>query len=358
MIGSTTSASRVALIPNSPPQGHSVSIVHNTNGFVWLTTPGHGPLFSYHYHLWTTPGCFSCPLLLLQLRLGHTASASSIVPFWCSKKSSGERLFSWHRDTNVYRSYVDNLQHEKFVFVDFFRPGDSVHVRGTRLGMFCVPGLAMFASMLKNGTQSVSLKHKALYPQSCQTLSADSSSYGCYIDIYMFRLFHPLLLTSFTGFILYRTMFIPRLAMVLPDQPEERTLLTLKRRYSDMDCIHYILRTRLRENMATPSRKPCRRRSPAWSSTDHESPSTRRVTSIRNTASQVTMAPHPKRDPFFTVRHQLSVARHNLERNMDNVQLSIYRRHLIGYSAHDFLLCPHLQVSNQHHAMYKNGQFW
>lgn len=152
--------------------------------------------------------------------------------------------------------------------------------------------------------------------------------YHCFI----FTLFRRLVRASYTGIVFNATTYSPRISMVVADQPEERSLLALKRRDSDMECSHCTLRTRLREEQSCSGTL-----SAPSSSSDNESSHTprRRVMSRRNTDGDLSSVRLPERDPIRTVRHQLDITIHNKTRHLPPSELLRARRHLIEHSAHE-----------------------
>lgn len=128
--------------------------------------------------------------------------------------------------------------------------------------------------------------------------------------------------------------------MLVTDQPEEGTMLALKRREYDMDCYHCTMRTRVREKQSTSGPDSG---SGTSSSINTGSVRSRRRVSHRSTYDELPVHRHCQRDVVKTVRYQLDLALHNTNRHLPHSQLLSACRHIIAHSAHD--LPPPLQTS-------------
>lgn len=119
--------------------------------------------------------------------------------------------------------------------------------------------------------------------------------------------------------------------MVVAHQPEERTLLCLNRRDSDMEWSHCVLASSLRSTSHVPNRP---RDGSSWEEDPIRQP--RRRISIGNTAGQLCQNRHGERDPSVTVKHQITLSLHQRDRILCTAQLAQSRQHVISFSAHDF----------------------
>lgn len=122
--------------------------------------------------------------------------------------------------------------------------------------------------------------------------------------------------------------------MFVADQPEDRTVLALKRRDSDMDFTHYILQSIIRNVQDLPQRLPL-----SSSSDDDTTRTTRRRVSIRNQTGHLCLVRHRQRDPTVTVRYKLRAAIHNIHRTIPSSELDV-KHHLIAYVDHEFPPAP------------------
>ena len=118
--------------------------------------------------------------------------------------------------------------------------------------------------------------------------------------------------------------------MFVCDQPEERTILCLKRRDSCMDCTHCVLPTKLQGCSQTLQY------SSDAASSDEDAPRTARRQSIRNSAGERSTRSFPKRSPSKTVGCQLSLGVHATCRHLDAREVKAARDHLINHSAHEY----------------------
>lgn len=150
---------------------------------------------------------------------------------------------------------------------------------------------------------------------------------------FLFLLFKLLIEASYTGTVVNGCTYYPRICMLITDQAEERTLMSLKRRDSDMDCSRCVLQYCL------SSAQSQRHRSGMSSFSDDGSVgayTSSRRRSFRNVAGQLSYTPNSKRDPNVTVKYQLSVSLHGRNRHLFSSDVAEYRRHLVSHSEHDF----------------------
>lgn len=118
--------------------------------------------------------------------------------------------------------------------------------------------------------------------------------------------------------------------MFVADQPEEWTILALKRRYYHIDFTDCILQSRIRNLQDRPQRLPLS------SSSDHGSTRpTRRRVSIRNQTGQLCPVLYRQRDPTVAVHYQLRASIHNIHRTIPSPELADVKHHLISYNSHE-----------------------
>lgn len=285
-------------------------------------------------------GCFRCPVFILRSLLTNTTTPTSLIPFTEYTDSNGNRIYSSPWDSRIYESYNASVNHGHVVLMDMYSDGTT---------------------MSKSGTQSltfVRVSLSSLHPHSEQwhtiRIAPTSSSIPTALPLqrrrqlklqllhwFMFRIFRTTTLASFSGIIVHCSTFYPRIAMLIADQPEERTLMSLKRRYSDMDCSHCMLRPRIRSY--GPLLSYVRQEwsisvasSDGTSSNDAERPRVTRGTSHRNIVGQLCPTRHKERDVITTITHQLNFATHMTRRHLSHVDVSKARLYLVSHSAHDF----------------------
>lgn len=144
----------------------------------------------------------------------------------------------------------------------------------------------------------------------------------------IFVLFKRLIQSSCNEVVVGGTTYVPLISMLVADQPEEHTLVFLKRCDSDMDCTYFVLRSTLRTDHLQ-----LQAQLQANSSDDDATRPTRRRASLQNTSAHLALSDGPKRDPTITVRHQLSVFLHNSHRHLNNARQEKARPHLISDSS-------------------------
>lgn len=135
---------------------------------------------------------------------------------------------------------------------------------------------------------------------------------------------------------------LPRIDICTADQPEERTILCLKRRDYFMHCSHCTLLTRVYASTVQSSNGPYREQSvPSTASAQLTSNGdanpvriTRRI--APNNSVQLSDGSHPQRDVCVTLRHQLILAKQNQSRRLDTYSISHYILFAISNRAHDF----------------------
>lgn len=123
--------------------------------------------------------------------------------------------------------------------------------------------------------------------------------------------------------------------MFIGDQPEERTVLCLKRRDYNMDCMHCQLPRRLK-TQSQPTQSL-----PVLSDDDRDNdvapPPRNFPISITNSVAQLSSVKQPERDPSHTFLNHLNIGKQTQSRYMSSAQLSTTRYHLITQSAHELL---------------------
>lgn len=148
---------------------------------------------------------------------------------------------------------------------------------------------------------------------------------------FTFPMFEPLLQASYNGFSVNVLTHIPRLSLFISDQPEQRTLMYLKRRDSDVEFTHCVIPSRLGSAQTQRSAHSL----PSSSDEDNTARNTRRA-SVRNIQAQLYLIRFSDRDRSYIVRHKLQYSLHNIHRNMNSVHLAQSRRHIITHSFHNF----------------------
>lgn len=147
---------------------------------------------------------------------------------------------------------------------------------------------------------------------------------------FLFLHFKPLIKAYYKGTVQNGCTYFPLVAMLVDDQPEERTLLSLKRRDSDMDCTHCMLRSRIG---GTQHRHQTQVVS---SSSDEHVTAPRRHCSVCNTVGKLSFIRTCERATCGTVHHQLFVSLHSFHRHLEANQFADVRCHLVGHSAQYF----------------------
>lgn len=274
-----------------------------------------------------TTGCYRCPPQLLRSLLA--SRNCSIIPFAESRNGDGQRLYSTPWNTDVYKSYTTALVFGQVLLVDYFSDSATLSKPGTQ------------------GENFMRIRFSNLHPYSEQwsTISIAPNTQSIPVSFpserrraLKLQLFHrflymvlmALLSASFSGAVINNATFFARVGMIVADQPEERTLLCLKRRDSDMDCTHCVLPSRIR-SMAS------RHRSTVSSSDDDSVSPSRRRTSIRNGMAHTSIRSYPERNPVATVHHQLLLAQHRRDgTDVSSALLAEARQHTISHSAHEY----------------------
>lgn len=120
--------------------------------------------------------------------------------------------------------------------------------------------------------------------------------------------------------------------MLIAEQTEERTLLSIKCSDSHMDFSICTLKTRTRQE-----RPGTRSTTFILYSCSEESrlSQTRRLSNMNN-EGQLSPIFYPERDPTVKVWTQVSIAMRNIHCKLKNTDLCTIRRHLIAHSAHEF----------------------
>lgn len=126
--------------------------------------------------------------------------------------------------------------------------------------------------------------------------------------------------------------YFQRIGLLNAYQPEERTLLSLTRRDSDMDYTHCVFQSRVRGSRRSASSAGLSGES---SATDLAKRSRTRQSSTNNNG-QLEAHFYPDRDPAATVKNQLAIASHNIKRCLTSPQLTTAHHHLVAHRAHAF----------------------
>lgn len=133
-----------------------------------------------------------------------------------------------------------------------------------------------------------------LNSESIQLNIAEERRRQCKLHLYhisLFMAFRDVTSSSLHGCIIAGRKYFPRIELVIPYQPKDRTLLSLKRRESDMDCTHCVLHSRVRHHPSRGSDSPAG--SPAGSQDSGFVSGSRGRNSIRNNNGQMEPHPHP-----------------------------------------------------------------
>lgn len=115
---------------------------------------------------------------------------------------------------------------------------------------------------------------------------------------------------SYSCVMVYGVLEFPRIAMLVSDKPEERSHLCLKFHDAYMDCIICSLPSPLPNQLLT-SQSTSQNMTDSSDDDGHVRAFSRQST--RNTNGQLRMALHMKRNFSVTVKHQLYIARHNID---------------------------------------------
>lgn len=150
---------------------------------------------------------------------------------------------------------------------------------------------------------------------------------------FLLLLFKPLIDASQTGMVVNGQTYYPRTCMIIAGQPQERTLMSVKRRDSDMYCSHCVLQSPLSSTLSQ-----CHSSGISSSSDDGSvgAPTSSRRLSVRNAAGQLSHTPYSHRYPSVTFRYQLSVSLHGRQCYLSSSYVAEYRRNLVSQSGHDF----------------------
>lgn len=152
-------------------------------------------------------------------------------------------------------------------------------------------------------------------------------------------MFHSLITTSYIGVPIRGELFVPRIGMIIANQPEEQTLLCLKRRNSFMDCSLCTLPSIVKSQTTPRSISTVHLPSSAATTPDEDDLSmTRSRRTCPNTSAHLYPASHSQRDVTETLSHQLRLATQNRTTSTDIASIAVSRRFLIACNAHDIPL--------------------
>lgn len=280
-----------------------------------------------------TTGCFRCPLSILKDILRHDG-VSKIIPFRLNYDANHNRTYSTPWNSNIYQSYTETVTNGTVVLIDLYSDGTTLAKSGTQSAHFFrvrfsnVRGYSETWTTIGIAPTSAVLPHH-LPPAAKRRMKMQL------IHRFVYRMFKDLIQASFTGFVLDGQIFTPRIAMYIADQPEERSMLSLKRQGSEMDCTHCSLPSQFPSSAQHQlSDQPI---AATDTDTDEDAPSShRRRSSRKNTNMELSRTCHPRRSVSRTVRYQLSIAQHNRTQNLDSATLSARRRYLMEHSAHEY----------------------
>lgn len=207
-------------------------------------------------------GCFCCIIKLLRGLLTCTNTPCSVIHFQRRYKSDGDRVYSSPWDTKIYEEYSTTFRAGHILLFYVYYEGTTMSKSGTQsltvirvrfgnlrphkekwLTLGIAPTTTSIPSTLPD-QRRLQLKHQLL-------------------QRFIFRMMRSLVQASYIGFIHNGSTYFPRVAMLIADQPKERTLLSLKRRDSFTHSCMCTLTSRIMPQQNVP-RTP----NPASSSSD------------------------------------------------------------------------------------------
>lgn len=278
-----------------------------------------------------TTGCFRCPKKLMEkIFLDAGGLVENLIHFRESFDSDGSRTFSSPWDTKAYELYNANKPYGHIILVDFFVDGATLSKSGTQSGTFL---RVRFSNIKGYSEKWYDIGIAPSVKVFLQYLSKERKRKAQMIlfQRFIFLTFKDLIKASHFGCVVNGVTLLPRISMVIVDQPEERAVFCLKAKDSFMDCTLCTLPSRVFNE---------RERGPGsqLDSTDEEShiPTRRSNSSIRNKLVQLDYKNHAKRSVPNTIRNQLKMAVHKTNPTLSPDQLREIKHFLIMNSAQDF----------------------
>lgn len=267
-------------------------------------------------------GCFRCPLKLLEnIFLKSGGTLSSIIPFKKQMNRANERTFSSPWDTFLYEQYCSSVNFGNVIMVDFFADGCTLSRSGTQSGVFIrvrFPNIKGFSEKWFDiGIAPTQKQFPEYLPE-----YARRRLRALLYHRFLFLMMKKMAKASYHGLIINGVTLVPRIGMLIADQPEERMLLCLKGHDSFMDCSLCTLPSRI---------------SSQDNATSEDEPTPTRQHSVSNRVGQLRSDFYSPRPVGNTVTAQLELANHKLHgKELGRNRLLSILSFLIKNSAHDF----------------------
>lgn len=157
-----------------------------------------------------------------------------------SQNQDGDRVYGTPWNSIIYESYSNNVTSGQVLVFDYFSDGTTLSKAGTQVATFVRLLISNF------GPHSHKWYTVRFMPSTTSIPSSLTDEWRRTLQLQLFHrflylLFNPLISASLHGSIVNGVTYFPRHGMIGADQPEESSLLCLKRHDSDMDCTHFVL---------------------------------------------------------------------------------------------------------------------
>lgn len=186
-------------------------------------------------------GCFRCPCQLLRAIFASDCTPVQVILFHISTNNRSEKFYTpW--DSDIFKSYKDSCH---VVLVDFY----SNWAKLTKLWTQSATFLRVWFISIKQYTEKwlkIGIAPTARTIPSSVPNARRGQLRLSLLQRFIYICFKKRNQACFNGFVFKGYTYITRVGMFVADQPEERTVIALKRNDSDMDCSHCTLQSRIR----------------------------------------------------------------------------------------------------------------
>lgn len=171
-------------------------------------------------------GCYRCPLKLLRGLLTWSTPTTSIIPFEMSYNDEGDRIYSTPWNTDMYASYNDSVSNGSIVLIYLYSNGATMSKSGTQSLTF----LRVRFSNVRPYTEEWYTVGLAPSPTSIPATLPDDTRRRLRLQLihrFIFLMLKAIISASYTEFVVAGRTYYTRVAMLVTDQPEEGTLVSL-----------------------------------------------------------------------------------------------------------------------------------
>lgn len=175
-----------------------------------------------------------------------------IIPFGLSRSDDNQRLYSTPWDSEVYRSYSWTVTSCHVVIIVLYSDGATMAKYGTQSAHLIRIRFSNLRGYSEKWITTGIAPTSKLIPESFPVETRRRLKMQM-MHRFIYVPFKQLVHASYSVKMLSGQLYIPRIAMYIADPLEERTLLSLKRRHSRMDCTHCTLPKKLDSPISTTS---------------------------------------------------------------------------------------------------------